>query len=428
MKQELRVDVAVVGGGFTGLAAANELVAAGLEVVVLEARDRVGGRVESQVTALGERIDTGGQYLCDDMVEITALARRFGKTFIETPEVGDIAVVPRAPGVDLDDIFGAPIRRRVKAMDPADPAIAGLTIAGWLDRQPDPEIVRGGFRSGMEGLWCLPIEDVPFWYLVSTDRRITNRQWELQYFLAETLHSVAQDLAVGLGSRVRLSSPVSLVERSEEGLGLTTPQGAVHAREVLVAVPPVSAAKITYRPALPPRLAAALGAWRSGAVQKIAIRYATPFWREKGLNGMATWRSLPGLYACDSSPDADHAKITVFTGGALALAWHRLSPEELRRMVTGHLVEALGPEAADQLDFVCRDWTDDTWSGGAYSDIIVDIDAVDAEDVLCAGDPPLHFAASEISPAYPGYVEGALTAGRHAARRIVERLGVSAAG
>ena len=426
MNKDGSVDVAIVGAGFTGLAAARELAAAGLDVLVLEARDRVGGRVESRINALGERIDSGGQYICDDMVEVTALARRFGKTFLETPVEGELVVVPPAPDADSDDLFGMPIRRRMKALDPADPEIAGLTVADWLARQPEPEAVRTAFRSSMEGLWCLPIDEVPLWYLVSNDRRITNRRWELQHFLGETLHSLAEDLAAGLGGRVRLSALVSRIERSEDGVVLSTPAGNVRAREALVAVPPATAARIAYAPALPPRLAAALGAWRSGAVLKIAIRYATPFWRRRGLSGMVTWRGMPGLYACDASPDAAHPTLVVFSGGALARAWHGLPAEELRRVVIGHLVEALGPDAADQLDFESRDWTGDAWSGGAYSDLVVDMDAVDAEDVIRAGMPPVRFAASELSPSYPGYVEGALIAGRAAARDLLAGQSASA--
>ncbi len=427
MKADGCVDVAVVGAGFTGLAAAHELVAAGIDIVVLEARDRAGGRVESRVNGLGERIDTGGQYLCDDMVEVTALARRFGKSFLETPVEGELVVVPPDPDTDPSDLFGMPIRRRMKALDPADPAIAGLTVAEWLARQPEPEAVRAAFRSSMEGLWCLPIEEVPLWYLVSNDRRIDNRQWELQHFLGETLHSLAEDLAAGRGGRVRLSTPVSRIARGAEGVVLSTTAGDIRAREALVAVPPATAARIAFAPALPPRLSAALGAWRSGAVLKILIRYATPFWRERGQSGMVTWRGMPGLYACDASRDGEHPTLVVFSGGALARVWHGLPAEELRRVVTSHLVEALGAEATGQLDFACRDWTGDEWSGGAYSDLIVDMGAVDAEEVIRAGAAPVHFASSELSPSFPGYVEGAIAAGRLAARRVLGALGKTSA-
>jgi monoamine oxidase len=90
--------------------------------------------------------------------------------------------------------------------------------------------------------------------------------------------------------------------------------------------------------------------------------------------------------------------------------------------VTARLQQALGPDAAEFLDFSIRDWTGDRWSGGAYSDLIVDVTARDAERTLLAGAPPVHFASSELSPSFPGYIEGAIVAGRIAAGKIVSEL------
>ncbi len=134
------------------------------------------------------------------------------------------------------------------------------------------------------------------------------------------------------------------------------------------------------------------------------------------------WRDLPGLFACDASKDADHAALVVFVGGPLALRWREFSDAALRAEVTARLVEALGPDAADILDFSLRDWTHDCWSGGAYSDLIVDMTARDAERTILAGASPVHFASSELSPSFPGYVEGAIVAGRIAAKKIATEL------
>ena len=74
------------------------------------------------------------------------------------------------------------------------------------------------------------------------------------------------------------------------------------------------------------------------------------------------------------------------------------------------------------LDMTIRDWSGDRWSGGAYSDIVVDMEARDAESVLRAGAPPLFFASSELASSFPGYVEGALVAGKEAAARVIAAL------
>ncbi|RUX01540.1 flavin monoamine oxidase family protein [Mesorhizobium sp. M8A.F.Ca.ET.165.01.1.1] len=416
-----RTGVVIVGAGFTGLSAAIELKRAGVDFVLVEARDRVGGRVEAVRNGLGERIDSGGQFLCEDMPQLMELARVRAKTFVETYVEGDFITHPAmsAPRAERTYHASMAIRERMNRIEPNDPAIEGLTVADWLEGQNDTADAKAAFRSMIEGLWCLALEKVPLWYLIDNDRRITNEVPELQYSLRETMQSVADDLARDFGGRVRLGEPVTRIEYGPPGVRVVSSNGVIEARAVLVAVPPATAAKLDFTPVLPAALDRALGAWESGAVIKILVRYPRPFWRERDLSGMVMWRDLPGLFACDASKDPDHAALVVFAGGPLALRWHKLGEADLRAQVTMRLVEALGPEAADSLDFSRRDWTHDGWSGGAYSDLIIDVTARDAERTILAGAPPLHFASSELSPSFPGYVEGAIVAGRIAARRII---------
>ncbi|RVD54222.1 MAG: flavin monoamine oxidase family protein [Mesorhizobium sp.] len=416
-----RTGVVIVGAGFTGLSAAIELKRAGVDFVLVEARDRVGGRVEAVRNGLGERIDSGGQFLCEDMPQLMELARAQDKTFVETYVEGDFITHPAmsAPRAERTYHASMAIRERMNRIEANDPAIEGLTVADWLEGQNDTADAKAAFRSMIEGLWCLALEKVPLWYLIDNDRRITNEVPELQYSLRETMQSVADDLARDFGGRVRLGEPVTRIEYGPPGVRVVSSNGVIEARAVLVAVPPATAAKLDFTPVLPAALDRALGAWESGAVIKILVRYPRPFWRERDLSGMVMWRDLPGLFACDASKDPDHAALVVFAGGPLALRWHELGEADLRAQVTMRLVEALGPEAADSLNFSRRDWTHDGWSGGAYSDLIIDVTARDAERTILAGAPPLHFASSELSPSFPGYVEGAIVAGRIAARRII---------
>lgn len=89
-----RTDVVIVGAGFTGLSAAHELKNAGVDFVVLEARSRVGGRVEAKHNGLGERVDSGGQFLCQDMPELMALVGARGQTLVETYVDGEFIAQP----------------------------------------------------------------------------------------------------------------------------------------------------------------------------------------------------------------------------------------------------------------------------------------------------------------------------------------------
>jgi monoamine oxidase len=406
-------DVIIIGAGFTGLSAALELMRRGKNVVVLEARDRVGGRVESHVNGLGERVDTGGQFACDDMVNVMALLREHGHALVSPTFEGQDVSVPPTSSQSLDRARqGAmELRDRYVGMDPDDPSIAGLTVAAWLARQPEDAEQKAAFRSMLEGLWCQPIDAVPLWYMIDNDRRITNEQFELQHFPARTMHGLAEDLAAELGDRVRLSTPATHIDWSEAGVAVTTTGGAIEARAVIVALPPSMAARLDYAPALPASLAHALSVWRSGSVIKLFIRYERPFWLDKGLSGVVMFRDPAGLFACDTGT-LERPALTGFIGGPSALEWRERAPHGVRDGFIAYLVQALGPEAATPLDVLIRDWSHDEWSGGAYSDLILDMGARDAEAVILAGTGPIRFACSEISPEYPGYVEGAIVAGR----------------
>jgi monoamine oxidase len=193
----------------------------------------------------------------------------------------------------------------------------------------------------------------------------------------------------------------------------------IEARAVLICLPPATAAKLDFSPALPKPLRGALGAWRSGAVAKLFLRYPRAFWRDKGLSGVVFWRDPAGLFAFDASPDDGHPTLGFFVGGPLALQVTRLGQDGIKAKTIEWLVAALGPEAGEPLDVLVRDWANDRWSGGAYSDLVVDMQATDAEDVLRAGAPPAFFACSELSPSYPGYIEGAIVAGRQGARKAI---------
>ncbi len=415
-----RTNVVIVGAGFTGLSAALELKRAGIDFLLLEALDRVGGRVESRPNGLDERIDTGGQFLCDDMPEIMALAKGRGKTLVETYVEGGFVIQPPTSEAAASKAYegSMAIRDRINAIEPTDAAFAGMSVAGWLETQADTPAAKASFRSMIEGLWCLALEKLPAWYLSSNDRRVTNEVPELQYFLGETMHSLAEDMAADLGDSLRLGMPVMRIEHRPNGVKIVCDGGSIEASAVLVAVPPVMASKIAFEPKLPQKLGHALAVWQSGAVIKLFFRYRQAFWRERGLSGMVMWRDPTGLFAFDMSTDAGHPMLGFFIGGPLALQMRALDDTELRQKAIDLLAGALGPQAAEPIDVLVRNWIDDRWSGGAYSDLIVDMTAMDAEATMLAGAPPVHFACSELSPSYPGYIEGAIVAGRAAAARV----------
>ncbi|WP_426122577.1 flavin monoamine oxidase family protein [Pararhizobium sp. PWRC1-1] len=413
-------DVIVAGAGFAGLSAADVLVSAGLDVVVLEARDRVGGRVERMAFADGVAMDTGGQFICDEMRNVMALTRRFNFPLAETPLEGTFLVQPPAfAGTGSSFAESGRIRARANRIDPRDASIAGLTAGEWLGRQSDPPGDKASYQAMVEGLWCRSVGEIPLWYLIDNDRRTISNGNELQYFAEGTIQAAAEAWASTLGPSLRLGEPVVRISRAEDSVLVTTGTGAVlTARQVIIAVPPVMASRIVHAPDLPVPLAGALAAWKSGTVIKALVRFDRPFWRDRGLSGMVMWRDTLGLFACDVS-SAQATALVIFVGGPLAADWSARGRAFVEAEIRRRLVEALGEAAADVTGLLIRDWVGDAWSGGGYSDVITDLQAYDAEDILRAGAPPVHFASSELSSSFPAYIEGAIVAGREAAARVI---------
>ncbi len=396
-----------------------------MSVRVLEARSKVGGRVNSAMLGGSLRVDTGGQFLCEDMPELMALAARYGKSLVPTFMAGRRLVRPPVSDREAERIWSgsAGLRAQMDDLDLAAPELAGLSVADWLAAQPADPAVKTSFRALVEGLWCMAPEKIPLWYLADNDRRITNETSELQYFLGETMHSLAEDLAAGLGDAVRLGVRATAVHHGGDGVEVIAGTESFRGRTAILALPPAQAARLVFLPALNRELAAALGAWQSGTVIKAMVAYRRAFWRERGLSGMVSWRDPLGLFFCDGSRDAAQPVLIVFIGGSLALRWGGLGKAGLRAEVLAHLVTAFGAEAGEIADIHAAAWLPGRGeNGGGYSDLIVDGRARDAEARLIAGSPPLVFAASELSPSFPGYIEGAVVAGRAAAERALRSL------
>nr|WP_186458264.1 FAD-dependent oxidoreductase [Neorhizobium alkalisoli] len=419
-EEPIECDVAIVGAGFTGLTAATELKKAGLDIVVLEARDTVGGRVEAHAFADGIEVDAGGQFFCRDMVHVVSLAETYGRPVVMSHATGEVISQPPLPKGKAEELWESVdgLRDRMIATDLADPAVSNLTVAGWLQEQTDvPDDVAQSFRRMVKGLWCRSPEEISFAYLASNDRRVTNKYPELEMIIDGTMHMLAADMAAGLGDRLIIGSPVTAITTSPESVTLTTQKRLVRARQVLLAVPPIMARRLSFSPALPDRFTRALDAWSAGMAMKFNIRYAEPFWRKQGLSGLVMWRDPQGIFACDAS-HGDYCGLIIFVGGPQAGIWHERPADEIRREIVSRLVAALGEEAGRFTEIHLRDWVDDPWSDGAYSDVITDLGSPDAEAVLLEGLGNLHFAASELSPSFPGYVEGAIVAGKIAAEKI----------
>ncbi|MET0602341.1 MAG: FAD-dependent oxidoreductase [Baekduia sp.] len=454
-RRRKRADVVVVGAGFSGLAAARALTAAGHSAIVLEARDRVGGRTQNATIAGGKAIaEVGGEFVGPTQDRILALAKAMGvatfPVYNEGSNVflarGQRTLYPAATGIPQDaDVLGGlgtllgidTIAKQVGAVAPWKHAKARQydrqTLAQYLAPAVTTPTAKAVVDAVCEAIWGADPEDLSLLYVAqyvaaagnakshgSFLRLIATGGGAQEQRLVGGATAVAEKVAAKLGSKVVLGAPVTHITQTHDGVRVVTGGGGptVDAQRVIVAVPPVLAVRIGYAPGLPAAKKALLRAMTPGSLTKVEAVYPTPFWRESGLSGQGVSDSGLARVPYDNSPPNGSAGVFfAFIGGKRHAEWSALSPADRRARVLDDFVRFTGDERARTPDeFLEKDWTTEKWSRGCPVGHFGPGVLAKHGAQLRAAAGRIHFAGTETSDYWLGYMDGAVRAGERAAK------------
>lgn len=445
-------DVAVVGAGYAGLVAARDCVAAGADVRVFEARDRVGGRVH---TEFHDRVplDLGGMWAGPGHRRLLSLASEHGCATYPTHADGDALVVDgqrrrrfrgALPSGRVHEAVALTtaawrIERLAAGVDPARPWAArdadrldATTVATWLRRWIPVSSTRRLVTTGLSEVLAIDVEAVSMLGLATyvgaadgLESLLAIEGGAQERLFVDGADAAARAVAAALGDRVRFGSPVRGVRHDATGVTLDVDGGSVRARRVIVAVPPALWPTLGIDP-LPARHSQLAQRLSMGSIHKVLAVYDEPFWRADGLSGETVDLRGPVPATFDVSAPGGPGVLCALVPGGRALDLAAMSEADRRATVLSAFSRLLGPQAASPQAYRERSWSQERWSGGGYSGVFTPGLLTSVGPALREDVGRVHWAGTETATGWMGYIEGAIRSGERAARAVVAALRVTA--
>ena len=451
MPEQIDADVCVVGAGYAGLTAARRLSQGARSVVVLEARNRVGGRIWTQPLSDGSSVDRGGAWLAPKHDAILALAQEVGvstyKTWVKgghllidgertrrytglIPKISPLAVVTTALAMAKLDRMAkhVPIEAPWTAKRAAE--WDSRTVAWWLERSGIRTVIgRDLFEMAVRGLFTGDLDEVSLLHLLFLVRAhgSISTLFSIEGGLQENMveggaGSIAQRVADTLGDGVRLDAPVRSITQREDRVLVDTGDLLVSADKAVVTVPPALALEIVFDPVLPDDRLTLYRNAVAGPETKTLVVYDEPFWRADGFSGQTAGPGSAAEVTLDATPaSATPGVIASFTFGPVAELFDALNQAERRRAVLEVLTARFGPRAASPAEFIETAWWTEEWTRGCSM-------AHFGPGILTRYGPLLrepfgrvHWAGTETATTSHGSIDGAVRSGERAAAEILDR-------
>jgi monoamine oxidase len=445
-------DCLIIGGGFSGLAAARLLHRSGKSFILLEARDRLGGRTHTRYFSDGKYVDIGGQWIGPTQDRMYALAREYDVDWYETYNAGKnildlnhrmkpyTGLIPKLDILSLINIDRVlkKLDRMARTIPLAAPWSAthaqewdSLSLESFVRKNSYTKNCYKVVRAGMETVYACELNEVSLLHALFYIRSGTNLNVLLsiqdgaqQHRLKGGVQPLAERIAANFMESVRFNAPVTTITHHENEVQVAGDGFAYAAKRVIVAIPPVLISSIDFTPALPLLKSQLIEKMSMGIVGKVFGVYEKPFWREQGFSGqVVSDEHAPFQTLFDSSP-AD-SRYGVLLGFCIANRARNFfdQPEAQRKEIALHaFARYYGDEALAPVHYADHCWADEAWSKGCYAGLYPTGAWTNFAGSLAMPTGNIHWAGTETSDVWYGYIEGAVRAGERAAHEILSAL------
>ncbi|BBZ36772.1 flavin monoamine oxidase family protein [Mycolicibacterium confluentis] len=446
-------DVIIVGAGLSGLIAARTVLQAGLTPLVLEADERVGGRILTEDALPGVPVELGAQWIGDTHERMFALAAELGVETFPQYDEGETSYDLVGSGVlrenDFHARFGselAELEKVLRLLDelaaevpPEAPWLApraaawdSITAGAWYDGQGLSPVARTLLEICTVGILAVPTVEVSLLHLLFTIQTcgVTSELFAESEGGAQTVRFVGgtgeipKRLAALFTDHIVLNAPVLLIEHGTDRVTVHCRGGLVaEGRRVIVAISPTLAGRIMYDPPLPGVRDQLTQRLPNASAMKAFFIYDEPFWRADGLNGQLISDVGPARMSNDTCiPGDDHGVLLLFLEGEQARTFGRLPEEERRAAMTAELVRHFGERAARPEFYIDGEWSDRQWTRGCYNANCGPLVWTTFGHALAEPIGVIHWASTDTAIRWSAYMEGAVEAGERAAHAVIAEL------
>jgi monoamine oxidase len=305
-----------------------------------------------------------------------------------------------------------------------------MTMQGWIDHNVESPRARDQMTTAIEAVFAAEPHDVSLLhalfyakagggmlYLVSTEGGAQADRFD------GGMQLVAEKVAAELGERVRLSSPVRRISQENGSVTVEADGVSVKAKLCVVTAPPSLAGRIDYSPAMPPLRDHLTSRSPMGSVIKVYAIYDTPWWREEGLSGRVVSDTGPIKVVFDNStPEGKPGMLMGFIEGGDGRRLANIDAAERRKLALECFVRYFGDKAAKPAEYIEGNWPAEQWSRGCYGAVFPAGTLVSCGTALREPAGRIHWAGTETSEEFPGYVDGAVRSGERVAREVAEIL------
>jgi len=441
-------DIVIIGAGASGLTAATELRKAGLTVAVLEARDRVGGRLWTDDID-GAMLEIGGQWVSPDQDALKETIAELGLETFARYRTGENVYINAAGDRTLfeGEIFPVSaetereILRLIELLDglvaqtdpdrpwahPRAKELDEISFSAWLENETTDQEARDNIGMFIAGAMLTKpahafstLQALLMAASAGSFSNLVDADFILDERVVGGLQQVPILLAERLGDDVHLGQAVRTLRWNEDGVVAVTDDLEVHARRVIVAVPPVLYSRISFEPPLPRRQHQLHQHLSMGFVIKVHAVYETPFWREDGLSGTAFSPYELVHEAYDNTNFGDSRGTFVgFVSDEAADEVFTLTPEERKTRILTSLSHYFGEKALTPVVYYESDWGTEEWTRGAYA-ASFDLGGLARYGAdLRTPVGPISFSCSDLAGKGYQHVDGAIRMGRVTAAAIV---------